>query len=255
MSSNSSTLTADGNTKLLDQDFESFMTFRAIASNGIILLWLINTILFPYTWRGALTRSTYKCPSVIMAGIFVFVILPVYNIGTQSLPADRYANPTTANYIDQVIATGFQFIGFHVIMSLLRIKHTIARWQALILCEIGKALFLIFMFWGFGRVEWTMPASSLNCMVIFVITLLSFTFVRIYYYAIKCNFNRDVFEHLYFGSDSKCPVNRVYLMCLTCDKPPVEKKAIAEIKAEAEIEDGRQWKMNPAGASVIKNVP
>ena len=66
---------------------------------------------------------------------------------------------------------------------------------------------------------------------------------------------RAIFEHLYFGSDSKCPVNRVYLMCLTCDKPPVEKKAIAEIKAEAEIEDGRQFKMNPARASVIKNVP
>ena len=100
---------------------------------------------------------------------------------------------------------------------------------ALIAC---KYIFLVFMFWGFGRVEWNIPASSIICMVIFAITMVSFTCVRIYYYAIKCNFNRDVFEHLYFGSDSKCPVNRVYLMCLTCDKPPAEEKPMVGVNVD-----------------------
>jgi hypothetical protein len=231
MSSNSSTVTTNVDTSV-DQGFEGYMTFRPIASNGLIFLWIIITILFPYTWRGALTRSTYKCPSVIMAGIFVFVILPVFNIGAQSLPAD-HANPTTAKFMGEIAASGFpQFVAFHVIMSLLRIKHTIARWQALIICEIGKTIFLVFMFWGFGRVEWNIPASSIICMVIFAITLVSFTCVRIYYYAIKCNFNRDAFEHLYFGSDSKCPVNRVYLMCLTCDKPTLASAESSQLESD-----------------------
>jgi hypothetical protein len=75
------------------------------------------------------------------------------------------------------------------------------------------------------------------------------TLVRAFY-AVRCQFDGNQFNHVYFGSDSKCPMNKLNLMCLVLEKNPDPTPKITgvdeiEIETREEVEMGTQKNPDP----------
>ena len=105
----------------------------------------------------------------------------------------------------------------HGTLTLIRLKYTLTKWQALIICECSKAMYIVFLLWGFSLAHSEMPnpAPVLGCMIAFITLLLALSCVRVVY-VLRCQFDAERFNHAYFGSDAKCPIKRVHLMCMEC---------------------------------------
>jgi len=209
-----------------------YLTYGAIRSQSVpigIAIWGLMCIFFPYSWRGALTRFTFKCPSFILAVFFLCIGVPIH-FGTAQLLPDvtvnvTLNNPGMAKFVSTIQTNAMLFVGTHLIMVLLRFKWTLTKWQALIFCEIAKNMYIVLLLWGYYTFYPEEDGFGPNAAVVevlvwfFVAVLLTITFVRLFY-AVRCQFDGNKFNHLYFGTDSNCPMQRFYLMCKVCEKSP-----------------------------------
>ena len=115
---------------------EAFLTYATLRSATVplfVLIWMVLCVMFPYTWRGALNRHTYKCPSFIMAVFFLVVGLPMHLVGSWSL-VDGVPGSAAATFVTTFKTSAILFIAAHAVMVLIRFKYTLAKWQALIVC-------------------------------------------------------------------------------------------------------------------------
>ena len=211
---------------------EAFLTYATLRSATVplfVLIWMVLCVMFPYTWRGALNRQmfvgvshTYKCPSFIMAVFFLVVGLPMHLVGSWSL-VDGVPGSAAATFVTTFKTSAILFIAVHAIMVLIRFKYTLAKWQALIVCEISKNMYLVFLLWGLSYAEEQMQIEHMMFTIYgFTAIMLAISFTRLFY-AIRCEFDGDKFNHLYFGTDSNCPMQRFYLMCWVWEKNPMNK--------------------------------
>lgn len=169
-----------------------------------------------------------------MAVAFLFVGIPLHFVMGAFLPDTSAAhNPAAQSFFPDVKRASVLFVVAHGVLTLIRLKYTLTKWQALIICEISKAMYIVFLLWGFSLVESELPnpAPVLGCMIAFVTLLLAPSCARVVY-ALRCQFDGERFNHAYFGSDSKCPMKRAHLMCLVCEK----KRACPAYQVESEAE-------------------
>lgn len=209
----------------------SYLTYGNIRSPSVpfgIAVWGLMCIFFPYSWRGALSRYTFKCPSFIMAIFFLCIGVPLHFATAQVLPDATVNmtlnNPGMAKFGATIKTNASLFIGTHLLMVLLRCKWTLTKWQALLFCEIAKNMYVVLLLWGYYSFYQPDPEHQQVVGVLvwaFVAVLLTITVVRLFY-AVQCRFDSNTFNHLYFGTDSNCPMQRFYLMCnvLVCEKNP-----------------------------------
>ena len=198
--------------------FLAYCTIRSPSVPALVALTAILCVLLPYSWRGGLPRATFLCPSFLMAVGFLFVGTPLHFVMTLFLP-DSADQEAAQRFLDDVKRAAVLFMAVHGALTLIRIKYTLTKWQALIICEFSKAMYIVFLLWGFSLEESELSslAPALACMIAFVTILLASSCVRVLY-AWRCQFDVERFNHAYFGSDSKCPMRRVHLMCMTCEK-------------------------------------
>lgn len=198
--------------------FLTYCTIRSPSVPALVALTALLCVLLPYSWRGGLPRATFLCPSFLMAVGFLFVGTPVHFFMATFLP-DSADKEAAQRFFADVKRAAILFMAVHGALTLIRIKYTLTKWQALIICELSKAMYIIFLLWGFSlsESELSNPGPAFACMIAFVTILLGSSCVRVFY-ASKCQFDVERFNHAYFGSDSKCPMRRVHLMCMTCEK-------------------------------------
>ena len=211
--------------------FLAYATIRTPTVPALVVLTAILCVVLPYSWRG-LPRATYKCPSFLMAVAFLFVGTPLHFVMGTFLPdgmrvgalqPDAYLEAAAQKFFSDVKRASVLFFVAHGVLTLIRLKYTLTKWQALIFCEVAKAMYAVFLLWGFAITESELSnrAPVLGCMMAFVTILLAPSCVRAIY-AFRCQFDGERFNHTYFGSDSKCPMKRVHLMCMVCEKKRAE---------------------------------
>ena len=210
------TINADG--------FEAFGMFSQLFTGGVILIWIFCSIIFPYSVRGFSPRFTHKAPSVIMGLLFLFISIP---LAGQLYPVSFTNDPASENFVGTLKTMGIGLIFFHLILTLIRIKWTTAKHQAIVLCEIGKTLFAVWVIWGLVRMEESPAKSTANGFQIpVIVSLFMVSAVRLFY-AVTCQFDSKKFNHVYFGTDSKCPMKKAMCMCwVPCDKPSADEDAV-----------------------------
>ena len=213
--------------------FDTFTSIQQIYTPIGILIWIIICIVKPYTWRGFQPRDMtfgYYCPSIYLAiagycGILLFALVCSNNniihdeelVGKDNVAID-------IKHLFKVNA--YSFVVVHLFMIILRYKYTIAKWQALVFCEIGKTSFVVVLIWGSSRLDECSYLDPSSILLIIGCSLL-FVFISCFrlYWLMKSNFNGIVFNDTYFGADkSQCPVQS--LLCLVLDeKIPVHEPA------------------------------
>ena len=201
----------------------AFLTYASIRSPTVPLgavSTAILCVLLPYSWRG-LPRATYLCPSFLMAIAFLFVGTSLHFVMSALLPDTVVYNLAAQRFFEDAKRASVLFIFSHGAMTLIRLKYTLTKWQALIICEISKGMYIVFLLWGYSLAESELPSPApvWGCMIAFVAILLALSCLRVFY-VVRCRFDGERFNHVYFGSDSKCPMNRVQLMCMVCERNP-----------------------------------
>lgn len=211
---------SDANTTAAGDAFLTYATIRSPTVPFLVGLTVLLVVVLPYSWRGMLPRATFRCPSFVCAAFFVFVGTPLHFVMTGLVPDTVAGNPAAQRFFSDIKRASYLFVGAHSLLTLIRLKYTLTKWQALIICEVSKAMYAVFLLWGFSLAEPELdsPGPARGCMVAFVTFLLSLSVVRAVY-AVRCQFNAERFNHAYFGGDSKCPMKRRF-MCMVCEKDP-----------------------------------
>jgi len=211
--------------------FEAFGMCSQLFTGGGILVWLFLCAIYPYSWRGGLPRFTHKSPSVIVGVLFLFIAIPLHTIASEMLPVSFTNDPASLSFVETVKTMAKGFIFFHLILTLIRIKWTTAKWQALVFCEIGKTGYAVWIVWGLARMESSAAKSvATGFMIPVILALFMVSAVRLFY-AVKCKCETKQFNHVYFGTDAQCPMKRTMLMCwVPCDKPPADGMTVTAIR-------------------------
>jgi len=219
------------NTTINAEGFEAFGMFSQLFTGGGIWTWIVWSILFPYSVRGFSPRFTHKAPSVIVGLLFLFISIPLNTIAGQLYPVSFTNDPASENFVGTLKTMGIGFILFHLILTLIRIKWTTAKYQAIVLCEIGKTLFAVWVIWGLVRMEESPAKSTANGFQIpVIVSLFMVSAVRLFY-VVTCQFDSKKFNHVYFGTDSNCPMKKAMCMCwVPCDQPPADAAGITALE-------------------------
>ena len=236
-------MSSQANVTAADAAFITYATIRSPIVPICVVLTAILCVLLPYTWRGSLARATFLCPSFLMAASFLFVGIPVHYVMAAFLPDTAMGSPAAQRFFADVKRAAVLFIAAHGIITLIRLKYTLTQWRPLIICEVCKAMYIVLLIWGNSFVaesDLSHPAVVRGCMFAFIAMLLVPTLVRAFY-VVRCQFDGNQFNHVYFGSDSKCPMNKLNLMCLVLEKNPNPTPVITgvdEIGKREEVEMG-----------------
>ena len=231
------------NVTAADAAFITYATIRSPSVPICVGLTALLCVVLPYTWRGSLPRHVFLCPSFLMAAAFLFVGIPVHYVMAAFLPDTAMGSPAAQRFFADVKRAAVLFIAAHGIITLIRLKYTLTQWRPLIICEVCKAMYIVLLIWGNSFVaesDLSHPAVVRGCMFAFIAMLLVPTLVRAFY-VVRCQFEGNQFNHVYFGSESKCPMNKLNLMCLVLEKNPDPTPKITgvdEIETREEVEMG-----------------
>jgi hypothetical protein len=201
-----------------DTSYASYAALMGIVLPVGVAIWAICCVVLPHTWRGFLRRATFCCPSfyLIWVGYVAWISLTIASLDDF---APKNATSGVRAFSQLAQSTGSGFLVIHTILTVVRSRFTLGKWQAIAMCEIVKSMMVGCILWGADLSRDEMQTSTYAFFAVGCAALIGVSALRLYW-VIRCNFDADKFNASYFGVDSKCPVQRVYGMCLVLEKAP-----------------------------------
>jgi len=231
----------------------AFVTLSSInqpLTFALLFLFFLSIGLGKKSCRPGLTITKRLCPSLVIMPIWTIVVLFTF-VALGTVPDTKYADSEACNmdpmpepsknecqtrslhtaYAGGLMAMGPFFLIAHLAMTYFRVGKgvTVAKWPALVICEISKAvtgvLFLLGALSFVGTGETTQSSAFFVSICIVFAALMTISLGRIIALtnvAMTEGLTSTNFNSTYFGTDPKCPF-ATWACC--CEKKSDRKEA------------------------------